>query len=145
MRTAQKGDSVRVHVFGRRQDGTPVESTLQGPPAEITLGEGLILPALEEALVGMAPGERKTVRLPPAKAFGPYRRELVCEVPRAKLSEQAEPQPGMLVQVVDPAPGCPAQGVVVELRGDQAVLIDGNHHLAGETLVYDLQCVEFVD
>ena len=119
--------------------------SLARPPAEITLGEGLILPALEEALVGMAPGERKTVRLPPAKAFGPYRRELVCEVPRAKLSEQAEPQPGMLVQVVDPAPGCPAQGVVVELRGDQAVLIDGNHHLAGETLVYDLQCVEFVD
>ena len=145
MRTAQRGDCVRLHYFCRRQDGTPVESTLQGPPAEITLGEGMLLEAVEQAVVGMAPGERKTVRLSPADAFGPYRDDLVCEVPRAKLSESVEPQPGMLVQVIAPGKGCPSQGVVVELVGDHAVVIDGNDPLAGETLVYELQCVDFVD
>ena len=145
MRTARMGDCVRVHYFCRRQDGTPVESTLTGPPAEITIGEGLLLDAVEQALVGMAPGDRKTVRLPPSQAFGPYREELVCEIPRAKVSEQAEPQPGMLVQVIAPGKGCPAQGVIVDLVGDHAVVIDGNHQLAGETLVYELQCIDFVD
>ena len=145
MRTAQLGDCVRLHYFCRRQDGTPVESTLKGPPAEITLGEWLLLEAVEQAVVGMAPGDRKTVLLLPAKAFGPYRDDLVCEVPRAKLSEHVEPQPGMLVQVTAPGQGCPSQGVIVELVGDHAVVIDGNDPLAGETLVYEVQCVDFVD
>jgi FKBP-type peptidyl-prolyl cis-trans isomerase 2 len=145
MRTAQMGDCVRVHYFCRRLDGTPVESTLRGPPAEIAIGEGLLLEPVEQALVGMAPGDRKTVRLTPDEAFGPYREDLLCEVPRAKLSEVVEPQPGMLVQVIAPGKGCPAQGVIVDLVGDHAVVIDGNHQLAGETLVYELQCIDFVD
>jgi len=145
MRTAAMGDCVRLHYLCRRLDGAPVESTLKGAPAEITLGEGLLLEAVEKAVVGMAPGDRKTVRLPPDQAFGSYREDLVCEVPRAKLSEDVEPQPGMLVQVIAPGPGCPSQGVVVELVGDHAVVIDGNDPLAGETLIYDLQCVDFAD
>jgi FKBP-type peptidyl-prolyl cis-trans isomerase 2 len=145
MRTAQMGDGVRLHYFCRRQDGSPVESTLQGPPAEITLGEGMLLEAVEQAVVGMAPGDRRTITLTPADAFGPYREEAVCEVPRAKLSEHVEPQPGMLVQVTAPGKGCPSQGVIVELIGDHAVRIDGNDPLAGETLVYELHCVDFVD
>ena len=145
MRTARLGDCVRLHYFCRREDGTPVESTLKGPPAEITLGEGMLLEAVESAVVGMAPGERKTVRLPPAQAFGPYREELLREIPRAKVSEDVEPQPGMLIQVIAPGEGCPNQGIIVELVGDHAVVIDGNHPLAGETLIYDLQCVDLVD
>ncbi len=145
MRTAAMGDCVRLHYLCRRLDGTLVESTLKGAPAEIVLGEGLLLDAVEAAVVGMRPGDRKTVRVPPEQAFGEYREDLVCEVPRAKLSEHVEPQPGMLVQVIAPGKGCPAQGVVVELVGDHAVVIDGNDPLAGETLVYEIQCIEFVD
>lgn len=145
MRAARKGDSVRVHYFCRRQDGTPVETTLQGPPAEICLGEGLLLPAVESAIVGMRPGEHKHIHLPPVRAFGPRRPELVRDVPRKRLALDIEPQPGMLVEVLPDGDDGRWQGLIVELLGDDAVTVDGNHPLAGETLQYDITCVEFVE
>lgn len=144
MRTAKMGDSVFIHYFCRRQDGTPLETTLQGPPVELTLGEGLLLPALEKLVVGMAPGESRSIVLPPEKAFGDYRDELVGEVRRDHLAEDVEPQPGMMVEVSAPDEDEPMQGVIVEIIGDEAVVIDGNHPLAGETLEYEVRFVDFV-
>jgi FKBP-type peptidyl-prolyl cis-trans isomerase 2 len=145
MRTAEMSDTVAIHYFCRRPDGTPLETTLQGPPAEITLGEGVLLPALEQAVVGMAPGDVCRLVLPPERAFGEYRDELVGEVPRAHLAEDVEPQPGMMVEVSAPDEDEPMQGLIVEIVGDDSVIIDGNHPLAGETLEYELRFVGFID
>jgi FKBP-type peptidyl-prolyl cis-trans isomerase 2 len=139
-RKAQMGDTVAIHYFCRKQDGTPLESTLAGPPAEIVLGEGMLLDALEQAIVGMAPQQTVSVVLPPEKAFGEYRDELVGEVPRETLPDGLEPQPGLLVEISAEDEDETMQGVISEISED-TVVIDGNHPLAGETLDYQITLV----
>ncbi|MBN2449921.1 MAG: FKBP-type peptidyl-prolyl cis-trans isomerase [Lentisphaeria bacterium] len=143
MRTAREGESVLLHWFCRRDDGTPLETTLQGPPTEMVLGEGLLPAAVEGMVVGMSPGETRRIRVEPEAAFGPYREERVLRVARDRLTATAEPQPGMLVELRDPGPGGMRQGMVIELLGDENVLIDGNHPLAGEVLQYEVTLVGF--
>jgi FKBP-type peptidyl-prolyl cis-trans isomerase len=69
-------------------DGTRVDSTLdRGVPLEAVLG-GLPLAGLNEGLVGMRPGGRRKLRIPPELAYGhvgvpelvPPNSELECEV-----------------------------------------------------------------
>jgi FKBP-type peptidyl-prolyl cis-trans isomerase 2 len=100
----------------------------------------MLLDALEQAIVGMAPQQTVSVVLPPEKAFGEYRDELVGEVPRETLPDGLEPQPGLLVEISAEDEDETMQGVISEISED-TVVIDGNHPLAGETLDYQITLV----
>jgi len=76
MLKAKVGDVVKVHYTGKLRDGTVFDSSVGGEPLEFTLGFNQLLPAFEEAIIGMSPGESKTFEIPAEDAFGPYRDEL---------------------------------------------------------------------
>ncbi|RMG04269.1 MAG: FKBP-type peptidyl-prolyl cis-trans isomerase, partial [Nitrospirae bacterium] len=61
MAQAKSGDRVKVHYSGFLEDGTVFDSSLQGEPFEFTLGEGMVIPGFENAVIGMDIGETKTV------------------------------------------------------------------------------------
>ena len=102
--------------------------------SEYTAGEDEIIPALEDALMGMKPGEHKRVELPPEEAFGPYDEEKILEVRRDMLPPTA--RTGSIYQVFDGQPM-----TVVALADDRAV-VDLNHPLAGKHLVIDVEVLE---
>jgi FKBP-type peptidyl-prolyl cis-trans isomerase SlyD len=111
-----------VDFFGQplQRSGAPVEY-LHG-------GYGDILPALERALEGKRVGERVTVRLEPADAFGEYDERLLRVEPRAIFPELLEV--GMQFEGI---PGGAAEDTiytVTDIAGE-AVVLDGNHPLAG--------------
>lgn len=99
--------------------------------SEYTAGEDEIIPALEDALMGMKPGEHKRVELPPEEAFGPYDEQKIMEIRRDMLPPTA--RTGSIYQVFDGQPI-----TVVALAGDTAV-VDLNHPLAGKHLVIDVE------
>jgi FKBP-type peptidyl-prolyl cis-trans isomerase 2 len=134
------GDKLLIHYVCRAQDGRVLESTHEAPPPEIVLGGEDILPALEQAFVGLCAGDRRQVVLRPAQAFGDYDQEQVGTVARSQLSLDGEPMPGMVVEV-DQGDGEPVPGRIIEVSED-SVVVDCNHPLAGEVLEYDLTLVE---
>ena len=77
MAQAKRGDTVRVHYTGKLEDGTVFDTSLDRPPLQFTIGEGRLIPGFEEAVIGMSPGESKTVKVPADKAFGPHYEEMV--------------------------------------------------------------------
>ena len=87
---ASLGDTVRVHYKGMFLDGRIFHNTRKSDkgPVEFTLGENKIIPGLENAVLNMRVGEKKTAELPPEDAFGVIRPE-VATVP---LSDQP-PEP----------------------------------------------------
>lgn len=143
-RKARMGDALLIHYICRSADGVLLETTHEAPPPMIRLGAQDVLPALEKAFVGMSAGESKRVRLTPKQAFGPYREELVADVPVSRLDLEAVPQPGMQVEVVPDDGNEPMLGRIVEV-GEDTVQVDCNHPHAGKTLVYDLTLVAFSD
>ena len=77
MAKAEVGQRVRVHYSGKLEDGTEFDSSASDGPMELTIGEGDALPAFEQALVGMAPGDTKTVHVPAVDAHGFHFQDMV--------------------------------------------------------------------
>jgi peptidylprolyl isomerase len=143
MRKAQEGDIVRFHFTGCLENGTKFASTVGEDPMELTIGEGKLIRCFETSLVGMEEGERRTVHIPPEDAMGERRPELVSQVPLHMIPEQNEDlKVGSSIQIKDEK-GRDVKATVTQMT-DQAVTIDANHPLAGETLVLDLKLIEFV-
>ena len=68
---AQWGDVVSVHCVLRNLQGEIIDSTYgEGEPMSFTIGEGNMVPAIEEAVMTMAPGAKVTVLTPSEMAFG---------------------------------------------------------------------------
>lgn len=140
MSEAKQGDTVHVHYTGRLADGTTFDSSQDRDPLEVTLGEGMVIPGFEQALIGMAVGDQKTATIPVNEAYGPRRDELVMSVPRTQLPAGLNPEAGQ--QLSMQTPDGQAVPVVVPGTSDEAIEIDANHPLAGKDLTFDLLLVK---
>ena len=139
MTQAKNGDIVMVHYTGTLDDGTQFDSSVGGEPLEVTLGEGGVIPGFEQALEGMAVGDKKSVNIPVEEAYGEAHSELIQEIPRDQIPAEIELAVGIQLQAEGP------QGpfvVTVTDLADETVTLDGNHPLAGKALNFDLELAE---
>ncbi len=116
-------------------------------PTEFFFGGEDLLPKVEEALAGHAPGDALNLHLEPEHAFGDYDAELVCFENRALFPEQLET--GMRFEGLPPGaatPDMPADAIytVTEIYPTHVVL-DGNHPLAGLALRLQIKVVDVRD
>ena len=139
-KTARMGDTLRIHYECRDLDGNLLETTRDGAAPLVRLGNGEILPALEQAFVGMAEGETRRLTLQPEDAFGEYDPDLIDEVLKADLELEGEPEPGMEPEFEED--GEVYSGIITEITED-TVIIDANHPLAGQTLDFIVTLVGF--
>lgn len=140
MSQAKSGDTVLVHYTGTLEDGSEFDSSVGHEPLRFMIGEGMLLPMFEQAVVGMNTGESKTVKIPAEHAYGPYSKELVAAVERGQIPSHIQPKVGLELQI-DEADGWSTMVKVTEVT-DEFVWIDANHPLAGKDLVFNIQLVE---
>lgn len=139
---AKPGDTVKIHYTGKLDDGTVFDSSAEREPLEFTLSGGQVIPGFEQAVVGMAPGESKTEKIPMEQAYGPYRQEMVIQVNREQLPPDLDPEVGLQLQIQQPN-GQAIPVLVTEVTNSK-VTLDANHPLAGEDLTFDIELVEIV-
>ena len=142
MRQVTNGDTVRVHYTGTFADGSQFDSSVGRDPIEVTIGTGQVIPGFENALVGMAEGDAKSVTVEPEHAYGDPDDRLVQVVERTRIPADINLDVGDVLQASDSA-GNPMRLTVVEFD-DDSVTLDANHPLAGKALTFDLQLVGFV-
>lgn len=142
MAKANLGDTVRVHYTGKLETGVPFDSSAGADPLEFELGSGCLIPGFEEAVVGMSPGESKTVKIPPEKAYGRYREDRVVKVDKKDLPEDVIPEVGMTLEVCAPN-GTMIPVQVTNIKGS-TVTLDANHPLSEQTLIFDINLVEIM-
>ena len=134
----KQGDKVKVEYTGTLDDGEIFDSSEGHEPLEFVIGSGEIIPAFEDAVLGMEVGEEKDFRIEAADAYGEHDPHLVEEVPRDQLPE-GEIAPGvMLVAQLENGTEIPA--TIVEVA-DGVVKIDFNHPLAGKALNFHIKLV----
>lgn len=139
---AKMGDTVKVHYTGKLQDGVPFDSSMGGEPLEMVLGSQRFIPGFEEAVVGMSPGESKTVKIPPEKGYGRYREDRVIKIDKKDLPEDVVPQEGMTLEICSPS-GAIIPVQVTEISGN-TVTLDANHPLVEQTLTFEIQLLDIV-
>jgi FKBP-type peptidyl-prolyl cis-trans isomerase 2 len=143
MKKAQNGDGVRVHFSAYLENGTQFATTRGENPVELVIGDRKLIGCFEQSLVGMAAGEKKSVSIAPDQAMGEIRPELVTVSAHETIPEQHEDlKIGSRVEVEDDN-GNPIIGRITRLT-DQEVTVDANHPLAGKTLIFDIELLDFV-
>ncbi|TAJ45432.1 FKBP-type peptidyl-prolyl cis-trans isomerase [Methanofollis fontis] len=139
MTIAAPGNTVLLHYTGTLDDGTIFDSSRERDPLRFTIGRGEVIPGFEEAVIGMAVGERKTFTIPSDAAYGPQRDDLVMVVGR----EQFPPEIEFAVGQQYPVEVAEGQVVMVTVTAltEEAVTLDANHPLAGRDLTFAIEVV----
>ena len=132
-----QGSTVEVHYTGRFIDGEVFDSSEGKDPLQFKIGSGQIIPGFETAIMGKNIGEKVSVTIAPDQAYGQLREDLVIEVPLDKMPGAVEV--GQLLQA-DGGDGQVVQVIVKEIK-EEVIVIDGNHPLAGQELLFDIEVV----
>ena len=117
-------------------DGDLVEDTEDegASPVRCVHGYGMLVPGLEKGLIGLAAGETREISVESFEAYGSW------DAAKEQWVDRADFPPGVAVE--DEFEALDADGDEITLRvvelTDDAVLVDGNHPLAGETLRFDV-------
>jgi peptidylprolyl isomerase len=144
MRCAAHGDTVRVHFTGRFTEGSVVTTTEGMSPIQIEIGQGKAIKGLEKGLVGMRAGDRKTIEVLPRDGFGEHQDSLVAEIRKELLPKGMIPEVGMTLKMNPSNGDAPVEFQIQEI-GTSTVTLDGNHPLAGHTLVFEVELIEILD
>jgi peptidylprolyl isomerase len=139
---AEGGHTVKVHYTVKNEDNAVYATSKDGQPIQFKIGGGGVISALEKRVIGMKPGESKTITVPPEEAFGSMRDELITTVKKDELPEGVTPTIGKVLRMKRPD-GQNLRLKVTEVKED-TVTLDANHPLAGQTLKLDVEMVEIV-
>lgn len=149
--TVKLNDTVKVHYTAAlASNGRTFESSLNKTPIEFVAGTGMVIPGFDTAVIGMSIGENKTVTIPADQAYGPRYQSLVNVLPRESVlstlsekdRENFNPKTGDSIRYVKPDGTI---GYVYILAANEtSVMVDENHLLAGQDLVFTIQVVDIV-
>ena len=142
MQQVKSGDKVKVHYHGKLQNGETFDSSEGKEPLEFTVGGGQVIKGFDDGVMGMQVGDKKTVEIEVSDAYGEKNEDMIIEFPRTQFPEDMKPEPGMQL-MMNNGQGQSFPVLVKEVKED-SVLLDANHPLSGEDLIFDIELVEIV-
>lgn len=142
MAGAKKGDQVKVFYVGRLADGSVFDSSEGQAPLEFIVGRKEVIRGFDQAVLGMTPGEVKTLTLTAEQAYGPHREEMVAEVQRADIPAQLKLVVGNHLELTR-EDGEPIVVKIIALD-ETKVTLDANHPLAGQDLTFEIRLLDIL-
>lgn len=139
MTTASESQTVRIHYTGRFTDGEVFDSSADRDPLEFTLGAGHVIPGMDNAVTGMAVGDKKTVQIEPAEGYGDRDERLIQQIPKDALPDDVDPTVGMHLQ--SQTPDGQMMQLIVTAVDAETFTVDANHPLAGQVLEFDIELI----
>lgn len=139
MKKVETNSTVTVNYTGRLEDGTIFDSsTIEGrEPLKATLGQGQLIKGFENGLHEMLVGDKKTIEIDPSDAYGDYNDLMIQEIEKDKMPGEVE----VGMQLEAQTQMGPVQFIVKEVK-DETVVLDANHPLAGQKLIFDLEVLD---
>jgi FKBP-type peptidyl-prolyl cis-trans isomerase 2 len=136
----KKGDTVKVHYTGKTTDGNVFDSSEGRAPLEFEVGAGQMIPGFDKGVEGMEQGDKKTIHIPALEGYGEWSDQNVVAFPKEQVPPEMELEVGQQLQLMSDS-GMPVSVTVVEILPD-SILLDANHFLAGEDLIFDVELVD---
>ena len=138
MQRVSENDSVTITYDGLLSTGEKFDSSQETGPLQFQLGTGSVLPAFEQAVLGMAAQETKSITVAAKDAYGLKNEDLIMTVNRQGFADQPI-EPGMIIGMNMDHDGqqhkVPA--TVLAVAG-QTMTVDFNHPLAGQDITYQI-------
>lgn len=119
------------------EDGTVVDSNVDGDPVTFTVGDGNLLSGFEQAMYGLKAGDERVLTITPEQGFGQPNPNNVQEIPSTDFPPDMTLAIGLMLSFAD-AQGTELPGVIKEISGSK-IIVDFNHPLAGRTLLFTVK------
>ncbi len=142
MQQVKNGDKVKVNYTGKLRNGETFDSSEGREPLEFTVGGGQVIKGFDQGVMGMQVGDKRTVEIEVADAYGEKSQDIIIEFPKTQFPADTKPEPGMQL-MMNNGEGQSFPVLVKEVQ-EETVLLDANHPLAGEDLIFDIELVEIV-
>lgn len=126
---------VSIHYTLNNADGEQLDSSEGGDPLNYLHGAGNIVAGLENALTDKSAGDSLQVVVSPEEGYGEYNDGLVQSVDRDLFQGVDKIEVGARFEAQSEQG--PISVVVTDVKED-AIVVDGNHPLAGEALHFDV-------
>jgi|GEM_PF-3493322 len=130
--SVSNGNAVRIQysVHPAMETAAPI---VRDRKLNFTVGKKHYLPELDEAVIGMVPGESKSLRVPGSRIFGPHHRGLLVPVSKNVLPEGTPLKRGAMVWFT--TAGDNVEGHPIVEVNEHTVVIDMNHPYSGKPVV----------
>lgn len=137
--TVSNGKQVTLEYTMKLDDQSVVDTNVGQEPLKVTQGKHEVIPGLEKALEGMAPGEKKKVTVAPTEAYGTVDPKAFQEVDRKMVPADAQKVGAQLEGTT--TDGRKVFPRISEVK-NETVVLDFNHPLAGKTLHFDVKVLD---
>ncbi|MBD3194014.1 MAG: peptidylprolyl isomerase [Candidatus Lokiarchaeota archaeon] len=139
--TIKEGDVIKVEYLGTLDDGSIFDSTEKsGTPLKFEVGSKSVISGFDKSVLGKEVGDEYSIRLNPEEAYGDYNEKLIQKVPIDQFPDKEKIKEGMMIVLMDPNNNqFPA---TIKEIGEEFVLLDLNHPMAGKTLNFKIKILE---
>ena len=140
MKQAKAGDNVKVHYKGTLPDGQLFDSSEGREPLAFQLGSGMVIKGFDDGVTGMEIGDKKTINIPNEDAYGPVNEEMIINFDRSQIPAEIPLEIGGTLNMHQDGNGQVIPVVIKDVT-EEFVLLDANHPLAGQDLIFELELV----
>ncbi|WP_136810694.1 FKBP-type peptidyl-prolyl cis-trans isomerase [Desulfosediminicola flagellatus] len=143
MNVVEPKDIVSLAFVGKLDNGAVFIQATEDKPFKVIIGESELPPTVENALIGLKPGQQQNVKVSPDEGYGPRQKDLLQTIGNKEFIEKIKPKPGMILSLKVNREGQDHQvpATVIEVK-DNSVVVDYNHPLAGHNLTYEITVVD---
>ncbi|UJG42791.1 MAG: peptidylprolyl isomerase [Candidatus Heimdallarchaeum endolithica] len=149
----EKGTMLKLNYIGKRKSDSYVfDTTLEDvakkegiydekviyKPCLVVIGKHWLPIGLEEQLIGLKEGDKKTIEVEAKQAFGLHDRSKIRLIQRREFQKlDIKPKAGMEVEITG------QKGRIMKVDSSR-VKVDFNHPLAGEDVIYEVEIVKII-
>ncbi|MFK5985193.1 MAG: FKBP-type peptidyl-prolyl cis-trans isomerase [Pseudomonadota bacterium] len=137
----EKNSQITIHFSLSLADGTVVDGTEDGQPINFKIGDGTMIEAFEETIIGLSIGDKHQLSLEPRETFGFADEANHHWIEKEKFNhldnDQQAFEKGLLIEF-DTPDGSKMAGQVLEIQEDK-VLMDFNHPLCGHEVIFSVE------
>lgn len=132
------GSTVTLHyTLSLAATGRVVDTTRDGEPLRLVVGESDLLPAFERCLLGLETGDVRSFEIESRDAYGAEDIADIQAMPRSDFPPDMKLEAGMVIGFDLPS-GEEVPGTIVEVS-EHEVQVDFSHPLAGHDLVFAVE------
>lgn len=122
------------------EDSSIIDSNFDGAPATFTMGDGSLLSGFEDVLIGMSVDQENSFLITPEHGFGQHNPSNLQTIKRKQFAPDMALSIGLVISFADAAKG-ELPGVISGI-GEDEIIVDFNHPLAGKTITFDVHIVK---
>ncbi|MDH3326647.1 MAG: FKBP-type peptidyl-prolyl cis-trans isomerase [Gammaproteobacteria bacterium] len=135
----ERGSCVEMHFRISFENDFVAEDTFLYEPLAFKSGDGSLIPALDEFLLGMQVDDDGRLVINPDQGFGFRDDENVHQLPRSDFAQGMKLAKGQIIGFVSPA-GDEVPGTILAV-GDDQLTVDFNHPFAGHVVIFDVKII----